>query len=158
MWATRVALEAASQLHAAGFPVLWHTAPDSGSADFLPADDAPSTALTAECADFLHGGGQTDGLPARLANLAGGSGILLVLDGVDTGLLDGHRLNRLLRDVPGARLLLTAEEPWNVPANASPALPAGRTRPSRRADSPATRFFLSRCGASARTSRRTNGR
>ncbi|MFE7759301.1 helix-turn-helix domain-containing protein [Streptomyces sp. NPDC057429] len=142
---TRVALEAASQLHAAGFPVLWHTAPDSGSADFLPADDAPSTALTAECADFLHGGGQTDGLPARLANLAGGSGILLVLDGVDTGLLDGHRLNRLLRDVPGARLLLTAEEPWNVPCERlfllspldAPAPPAG-------ADSPATRFFLSR--------------
>lgn len=141
---TRVALEAAARMHEAGFSVLWHTAPGPVP-DFLPADDGSFTALTADCADFLHGGGQADGLPARLADLAGSGGVLLVLDGVETRLLDGHRLNRLLRDVPGIRLLVTAEEPWDVPCERlfllspldAPAPPAG-------SDSPATRFFLSR--------------
>jgi hypothetical protein len=141
---TRVALEAAARLHEAGCPVLWHAAPDSAP-DFLSADDDSFTALTADCADFLHGGGQADGLPVRLADLAGGRGILLVLDGVDTGLLDGHRLNRLLRDVPGVRLLVTAEEPWNVPCERLFLLsPLDAPAPPVGADSPATRFFLSR--------------
>ncbi|WP_329613105.1 helix-turn-helix domain-containing protein [Streptomyces brevispora] len=141
---TRVALEAAARMHEAGFSVLWHTAPGPVP-DFLPADDDSVTALTADCADFLHGGGQDGELPARLADLAGGRGLLLVLDGVEPSLLDGHRLNRLLRDVPGIRLLVTAEEPWDVPCERlfllspldAPAPPAG-------SDSPATRFFLAR--------------
>ncbi|MET4926010.1 helix-turn-helix domain-containing protein [Streptomyces sp. PSRA5] len=147
---TRLALEAASRLHDAGFPVLWHTAPDS-TADFLPAGDDPFTALTADCADFLHGDGRPDGLPARLADLLAGQGALLVLDGVDTGPLDGHRLSRLFREFPGVRVLVTAEEPWNVPCERlfllspleAPAPPAGAGAPVGDA-SPATRFFLSR--------------
>lgn len=165
---TRLALEAAARLHDAGLSVLWHAAPDS-VADFLPAGDDPFTALTADCADFLHGDGdgdsdsdgraddrsrdhgRADGLPARLADLVAGRGALLVLDGVDTGLLDGHRLSRLLREFPGVRVLVTAEEPWNVPCERlfllspleAPAPPAGTDAPTG-AVSPATRFFLSR--------------
>ncbi|MDT0490190.1 AAA family ATPase [Streptomyces griseus] len=179
MGKTRVALEAAARLHEAGLSVLWHTAPGPVP-DFLPAEDDSFTALTGECAAYLHGGGQTGErstrtgelpqragelpaqngelspwtgeslartgeLPARLADLAGSRGILLVLDGVDTGLLDGHRLNRLLRDVPGLRVLVTAEEPWDVPCERLFLLsPLEAPAPPDGSDSPATRFFLSR--------------
>lgn len=156
---TRLALEAAARLHDAGLAVLWHAAPDS-VAEFLPAGDDPFTALTADCADFLrgegdrdgnaghHDHGRADGLPARLADLLAGQGALLVLDGVETGLLDGHRLSRLLREFPGVRVLVTAEEPWNVPCERLFLLsPLEAPAPSAQADahaSPATRFFLSR--------------
>ncbi|MFE2296252.1 AAA family ATPase [Streptomyces sp. NPDC059452] len=186
MGKTRVALEAAARLHEAGLSVLWHTAPGPVP-DFLPAEDDSFTALTGECADYLHGGGETGELPgrasefptrtdelppltgkfpvqprelpsltgespvrngelpARLADLAGGRGILLVLDGVETSLLDGHRLNRLLRDVPGLRVLVTAEEPWDVPCERLFLLsPLEAPAPPSGTDSPATRFFLSR--------------
>ncbi|EST38316.1 hypothetical protein N566_08130 [Streptomycetaceae bacterium MP113-05] len=141
---TRLALEVASRLYEGGFPVLWHAAPDA-VADVLPAGDDPFAALTADCADFLHGDGQANGLPPRLADLLDGRGVLLVLDGADTGLLDFRRLSRLLRGFPGLRVLVTAEKPWNVPCERLFLLsPLEAPAPSGGTEAPATRFFLSR--------------
>ncbi|MFF4173906.1 helix-turn-helix domain-containing protein [Streptomyces sp. NPDC001744] len=143
---TRLALEAAAGLHAAGFPVLWHTAPGA-VADCLPADDDPLGVPAAECAGFLRGDGPAESVPPALTGLLGDREALLVLDGADTGTLDFHRLGRLLRELPGLRLLVTSDTPWNVPGERlfllapleAPA-PSGGARP----DAPAIRFFLSR--------------
>ncbi|MFJ3499224.1 MULTISPECIES: helix-turn-helix domain-containing protein [unclassified Streptomyces] len=143
---TRLTLEAAARLHDAGLPVLWHTAPGA-VADCLPADDDPLAAPIADCAGFLHGDGPSDTVPAALTGLLGDRAALLVLDGADTGRLDFQRLSRLLRELPGLRLLVTADTPWNVPGERlfllapleAPA-PSGGARP----DAPATRFFLDR--------------
>ncbi|GGV19517.1 XRE family transcriptional regulator [Streptomyces litmocidini] len=143
---TRLALEAAARLHDAGFPVLWHTAPGA-VADCLPACDGRLAALTADCAAFLHGDGRADDLAPELSGALGDRAVLLVLDGVDTALLDFHRLSRLLRELPGLRLLVTADEPWNVPGERlfllSP-LEAPDPSDGIRPDAPAARFFLSR--------------
>ncbi|MFI1660241.1 helix-turn-helix domain-containing protein [Streptomyces sp. NPDC020472] len=143
---TRLALETAARLHDAGFPVLWHTAPGA-VADCLPACDGRLAALTADCAAFLHGEGRTDDLAPELAGALGDRAVLLVLDGVDTALLDFHRLSRLLRELPGLRLLVTADEPWDVPGERlfllSP-LEAPDPSDGVRPDAPAARFFLSR--------------
>ncbi|MEU4101440.1 helix-turn-helix domain-containing protein [Streptomyces tanashiensis] len=143
---TRLALEAAARLHDAGFPVLWHTAPGA-VADCLPACDEQPAALTADCVAFLHGHGRTDDLLPELTGALGDRAVLLVLDGVDTARLDFPRLSRLLRELPGLRLLVTADEPWNVPGERLFLLspleapdPSGGVRP----DAPAARFFLSR--------------
>ncbi|MFC9592349.1 helix-turn-helix domain-containing protein [Streptomyces sp. NPDC056944] len=143
---TRLALEAAARLHAAGFPVLWHTAPGAVS-DSLPACDDRSAALTADCAAFLHGEGEADDLAPALSGALGDRPVLLVLDGVDPAVLDFHRLTRLLRELPGLRLLVTADAPWNVPGERLFLLspleapdPSGGVRP----DAPAARFLLSR--------------
>ncbi|MFE0644896.1 helix-turn-helix domain-containing protein [Streptomyces sp. NPDC058877] len=165
---TRLALETAARLYDAGFPVLWHTSPGA-VADCLPAGEGPLTVLAADCAAFLHGTddqggrpdadgrgrGRTDAPPQGradpsvpdLAGALGDRGVLLVLDGVDPALLDFHRLSRLLRELPGLRLLLTADEPWNVPGERLFLLsPLEAPNPSEgvRPDAPAARFFLSR--------------
>ncbi|MEU1225704.1 helix-turn-helix domain-containing protein [Streptomyces sp. NPDC005828] len=143
---TRVALEAAARLYDAGLPVLWHTAPDA-VADCLPSCDGRPAALTADCAAFLHGDGHADDLLPELAGALGDRAALLVLDGVDTALLDFQRLSRLLRELPGLRLLVTADEPWNVPGERLFLLsPLEAPDPSEgvRPDAPASRFFLSR--------------
>ncbi|MER5203481.1 helix-turn-helix domain-containing protein [Streptomyces sp. NPDC002825] len=143
---TRLALEAAARLHDAGFPVLWHTAPGA-VADCLPACDDQYDALTADCAAYLHGDGRADDLAPELSGALGDRAVLLVLDGVDTALLDFHRLTRLLRELPGLRLLVTADEPWNVPGERlfllSP-LEAPDPSDGIRPDAPAARFLLSR--------------
>ncbi|MFC9394291.1 helix-turn-helix domain-containing protein [Streptomyces sp. NPDC057027] len=143
---TRVALEAAARLYDAGLPVLWHTAPGA-VADCLPSCDGRPAALTADCASFLHGDGHADDLLPELAGALGDRAALLVLDGVDTALLDFQRLSRLLRELPGLRLLVTADEPWNVPGERLFLLsPLEAPDPSEgiRPDAPAARFFLSR--------------
>ncbi|MFF0476883.1 helix-turn-helix domain-containing protein [Streptomyces sp. NPDC004284] len=143
---TRLALEAAARLHDTGFPVLWHTAPGA-VADCLPAPDDQLAALTADCAAFLHGDGRPEDLLPELTGALGDRAVLLVLDGADTARLDFHRLSRLLRELPGLRLLVTADEPWDVPGERlfllSP-LEAPDPSDGIRSDAPAARFFLSR--------------
>ncbi|MET9678166.1 AAA family ATPase, partial [Streptomyces sp. NPDC006482] len=87
--------------------------------------------------------------PVALAAALGDREALLVLDGVDTARLDFGRLTRLRRELPGLRLLLTADTPWNVPgerlfllAPLDAPLPVGPTAPG--ADAPAVRFLLAR--------------
>ncbi|MEU1279290.1 helix-turn-helix domain-containing protein [Streptomyces sp. NPDC005805] len=144
---TRLALEVAARLHETGLPVLWHTAPGA-VADCLPADDDPLAALTADCAAHLRGEGHPDDLPPALALALGDRGAFLVLDGAEPATLDAHRLTRLLRDVPGLRLLITADEPWNVPGERlfllSPLEAPDPARGGVRPDAPAVRLFLGR--------------
>ncbi|MEW2126564.1 helix-turn-helix domain-containing protein [Streptomyces sp. NPDC007259] len=149
---TRLALEAAARLYDTGLPVLWHYG-DGATADFLRADDDPLPRLADACAGFLRGGGEPGDLLPELAEAlaslngeaAEGGSAVLVLDGVDTAVLDFGRLSRLLRTFPGLRLLITGERPWNVPGERlfllspleAPAPAAGHS------DAPALRFFLS---------------
>ncbi|MEU3555129.1 XRE family transcriptional regulator [Streptomyces fragilis] len=141
---TRLVLEAAARLHDAGLAVLWHSAPGA-AVDFLPGGQGPFSALAADCAAFLRGEGRGDDLPGGPAWLPGDRGVVLVLDGADTGLLDFHRLGRLLRELPGVRLLVTADEPWNVPGERLFLLsPLDAPEPSAAgpAGTAASRFFL----------------
>ncbi|WLQ37209.1 helix-turn-helix domain-containing protein [Streptomyces castrisilvae] len=144
---TRLALEAAARLHEAGLPVLWHSG-DGAAAGCLRTEDDLLPRLADGCARFLRGDGDAgDPLPelADVLGAIGGQGSVLVLDGVDTGVLDFGRLSGLLRAFPGLRLLLTGERPWNVPGERlfllspleAPAPAAGHT------DAAAVRFFLS---------------
>ncbi|MFE2562148.1 helix-turn-helix domain-containing protein [Streptomyces sp. NPDC059352] len=89
--------------------------------------------------------------PVALAAALGDREALLVLDGVDTARFDFGRLTRLRRELPGLRLLLTADTPWNVPgerlfllAPLDAPLPAGPAVPGAGADAPAVRFLLAR--------------
>ncbi|MEV7280935.1 AAA family ATPase [Streptomyces sp. NPDC093111] len=89
--------------------------------------------------------------PLALAAALGDREALLVLDGVDTAGLDFSRLTRLRRELPGLRLLLTADTPWDVPgerlfllAPLDAPLPAGPAAPGTGADAPAVRFLLAR--------------
>ncbi|WP_017240611.1 helix-turn-helix domain-containing protein [Streptomyces sp. SS] len=177
---TRLALEAAARLYESGFPVLWHTAPDAVT-DCLPAaDEDPLADLVADCAAYLQGAGAAPTAPAHgrrpgggaapapaLTALAGSASdelppvalaaalgdreALLVLDGVDTARLDFARLTRLRRELPGLRLLLTADTPWNVPgerlfllAPLDAPLPANPAASGAGADAPAVRFLFAR--------------
>lgn len=167
---TRLALETAARLHDAGFPVLWHTAPGAVT-DSLPPDDDPLLALTTACAAHLqgpeprthpgtstaHGTGTgasygtpapaDEQPPAALLAALGDRDALLVLDGAAPARLDFPRLTRLLRELPGLRVLLTADTPWNVPGERLFLLaPLDAPRPDApaRADAPAVRFLLGR--------------
>jgi transcriptional regulator with XRE-family HTH domain len=162
---TRLALETAARLHDAGFPVLWHTAPGAVT-DSLPPDDDPLLALTTACAAHLQGPGsrQHPGAhgtgagadapvsadeqpPAALLAALGDRDALLVLDGAAPARLDFPRLTRLLRELPGLRVLLTADTPWDVPGERLFLLaPLDAPRPDdpARADAPAVRFLLGR--------------
>ncbi|MGO4630895.1 AAA family ATPase [Streptomyces sp. 2RAF24] len=89
--------------------------------------------------------------PLALAAALGDREALLVLDGVDTARLDFSRLARLRRELPGLRLLLTADTPWDVPgerlfllAPLEAPLPAGPAAPGTGVDAPAVRFLLAR--------------
>ncbi|WP_282697744.1 helix-turn-helix domain-containing protein [Streptomyces sp. CC208A] len=85
--------------------------------------------------------------PAELLATVGDRDVLLVLDGVDTPRLDFQRLGRLLRELPGLRLLVTADTPWNVPGERLFLLaPLDTPHPggTPAAEASAVRFLLSR--------------
>ncbi len=171
---TRLALETAARLHDAGLPVLWHTAPGAAS-DCLPHDgdplaatcaahlrlpDRPAAPPHAPDSGTRHpygpdaaagtpdrSGGPDAQPPAELLAALGDRDALLVLDGADCARLDSVRLSRLLRELPGLRVLVTADTPWDVPGERLFLLaPLDAPRPDGPppADAPAVRFLLGR--------------
>lgn len=134
---TRLALAVAERLHGAGLPVLWHAFPGA-AADHLGCPEGEPAALVAAAVAELHApapapgydgtGGRTDGdcgggahggsltgAVDCLAELLGDQAGLLVLDGAPAGTLRFDRLTGLLRACPGLRLLVTSDQPWEVP-------------------------------------------
>ncbi|MFD3680893.1 helix-turn-helix domain-containing protein [Streptomyces sp. NPDC058613] len=91
-----------------------------------PCGDGGTSPLDGGRADSI-GGGTTDRSPVAgavdplaggvdsLAELLGDQTALLVLDGAPTGPLRFDRLTGLLRACPGLRLLVTSDQPWEVP-------------------------------------------
>ncbi|MGW7431533.1 helix-turn-helix domain-containing protein [Streptomyces sp. NPDC054861] len=126
---TRVALAVASALHGSGMPVLWHAFPGAAR-EYVPTAPGPWTELTERWVSGLYGDepgrdprtGAAAGRPAEGPGLGGegpvmlGEGpVLLVLDGAPAGAPRFDRLTRLLHEVPGLRLLVTSDEPWQAP-------------------------------------------
>ncbi|MFD3694547.1 helix-turn-helix domain-containing protein [Streptomyces sp. NPDC058646] len=116
---TRLALEVAARLHATGTPVLWHAFPGA-AADYLGCAGGDAAALVAAAVAELCTGepgepGETPGAAGLLAELLGEQPALLVLDGAPAGPPRPDRLTGLLRACPGLRLLVTSEQPWEVP-------------------------------------------
>ncbi|MFE2247818.1 helix-turn-helix domain-containing protein [Streptomyces lavendulae] len=158
---TRVALEVAERLHAAGVPVLWHAFPGA-SADHLGCAEAESAArVAATVADLYgpppagaaYGGGGAgagafgEGAGGGLFELLGEQRVLLVLDGAPAVAPRFDRLTALLRACPGLRVLVTSERPWEVPGERifllSPLeVPAEGAAPDAAAVAPAVRLFL----------------
>lgn len=154
---TRLALAVAERLHAAGMPVLWHAFPGA-AADHLGCADGESAARVAAAVTELlapangerhpgSGPGAAAGSPdavGALAELLGDQAVLLVLDGAAAGAARCDRLTGLLRACPGLRLLVTSDQPWEVPGErifllAPLEVPAaGAVDPS----APAVRVFL----------------
>ncbi|GLV86884.1 XRE family transcriptional regulator [Streptomyces lavendulae subsp. lavendulae] len=158
---TRVALEVAERLHAAGVPVLWHAFPGA-SADHLGCAEPESAArVAATVADLYgpppagaaYGGGGAgagafgEGAGGGLFELLGDQRVLLVLDGAPAVAPRFDRLTALLRACPGLRVLVTSERPWEVPGERifllSPLeVPAEGAAPDAAAAAPAVRLFL----------------
>ncbi|MEU2831272.1 helix-turn-helix domain-containing protein [Streptomyces lavendulae] len=158
---TRVALEVAERLHAAGVPVLWHAFPGA-SADHLGCAEPESAARVAATvadlygpppADAAYGGGGAgagafgEAAGGGLFELLGEQRVLLVLDGAPAVAPRFDRLTALLRACPGLRVLVTSERPWEVPGERifllSPLeVPAEGAAPDAAALAPAVRVFL----------------
>ncbi|MGO4463599.1 helix-turn-helix domain-containing protein [Streptomyces sp. M-16] len=166
---TRVALEVAERLHAAGVPVLWHAFPGA-SADYLGCGEPePAARVAATVADLYgsppadpayDGAGAADatatgtgtgafgeGPGGGLFELLGEQRVLLVLDGAPAAAPRFDRLTALLRACPGLRVLVTSEQPWEVPGERifllSPLeVPAEGAAPDAAAAAPAVRVFL----------------
>ncbi|GGZ45645.1 helix-turn-helix domain-containing protein [Streptomyces subrutilus] len=114
---TRLALAVAERLHAAGMPVLWYTSPGA-TADHLGCAEGELTARTAAAVAQVQGpaaAGADGGAVDALAELLGEQSALLVLDGAPAGPVRFDRLTGLLRACPGLRLLVTSDQPWEVP-------------------------------------------
>ncbi|MEV7729405.1 AAA family ATPase [Streptomyces sp. NPDC087917] len=130
---TRLALEVAERLHGAGTPVLWHAFPGA-TADYLSYGDAVLADRVARAAAELWGADPTEVGPAgaeggsaaaagtgagtalgSLVDLLGEQPVLLVLDGAPAVPPRFDRLTALLRSCPGLRLLVTSDQPWEVP-------------------------------------------
>ncbi|MFF4323667.1 helix-turn-helix domain-containing protein [Streptomyces sp. NPDC001568] len=130
---TRVALEVAERVHGAGMPVLWYGFPGA-SADYLAHGegdmaDRMAGAVAELCGMPATGGGFAVGPDgpvlagvgaagfgvAALAELVGEQKVLLVLDGAPATPARYDGLTGLLRACPGLRLLITSEQPWEVP-------------------------------------------
>ncbi|MFD3871746.1 helix-turn-helix domain-containing protein [Streptomyces sp. NPDC058623] len=134
---TRLALEVAERVHGAGMPVLWYGFPGA-SADYLAHGDGELSDRVAGAVAELCGPPARDGLAvgpdgsllpevgaagfgvagfgvAALAELVGEQRVLLVLDGAPVTPARCDGLTGLLRACPGLRLLITSEQPWEVP-------------------------------------------
>ncbi|MFD6891550.1 AAA family ATPase [Streptomyces sp. NPDC059957] len=123
---TRLALAVAERLHAAGMPVLWHAFPGAAADHLGCAEGEPAARVAAAVAElFAPGNGErhpdaadsVDAVDAvdSLAELLGDQTVLLVLDGAAAGAARCDRLTGLLRVCPGLRLLVTSDQPWEVP-------------------------------------------
>ncbi|MCX4696216.1 helix-turn-helix domain-containing protein [Streptomyces sp. NBC_01408] len=117
---TRLALEVAARLHATGLPVLWHAFPGATADHLGCAGGEPAARVAAAvaelCAVAAGRPGEVPGTAAdRLAELLADQPALLVLDGAPAGPPRFDRLTGLLRACPGLRLLVTSDQPWEVP-------------------------------------------
>ncbi|WP_412076314.1 helix-turn-helix domain-containing protein [Streptomyces xanthophaeus] len=117
---TRLALEVAARLHATGLPVLWHAFPGVAADHLGCAGGEPAARVAAAVAElWAVAPGRPDEVPGaaagRLAELLGDQPALLVLDGAPAGAPRSDRLTGLLRACPGLRLLVTSDQPWDVP-------------------------------------------
>ncbi|MFF3215471.1 helix-turn-helix domain-containing protein [Streptomyces sp. NPDC002886] len=156
---TRLALAVAERLHAAGMPVLWHAFPGA-AADHLGCADGELAVRVAAAVDELlapvnrapHPGPGTADVAApgspgavdSLAELLGEQNVLLVLDGARAGAARCDRLMGLLRACPGLRLLVTSDQPWEVPGERIFLLAPLEVPAAGAADTsaPAVRMFL----------------
>ncbi|AZK92917.1 helix-turn-helix domain-containing protein [Streptomyces tsukubensis] len=114
---TRVALAAAAALHGSGMPVLWH-AFEGAAHDYVPTAGGPWRELTERLVSGLYASGLPHREPAggeSASALLGEGPVLLVLDGAPARAPGADRLTRLLHEVPGLRLLVTSDEPWQAP-------------------------------------------
>ncbi|MEV4949399.1 helix-turn-helix domain-containing protein [Streptomyces sp. NPDC053755] len=111
---TRVALAVARSLHGSGMPVLWHAFPGAAR-EYLPTAAGPWTDLTERLVAGLYGSGSDASGPEPAGGLLGEGPVLLVLDGAPAGAPRFDRLTRLQHEVPGLRLLVTSDEPWQAP-------------------------------------------
>ncbi|MFI5761707.1 AAA family ATPase [Streptomyces sp. NPDC051563] len=157
---TRLALAVAERLHAAGTPVLWHAFPGA-EADHLGCPDGePAARVAAAVAELLApttvpatAAATAPAAPAAagspsavdaLAELLGDQPVLLVLDGAAAGGARCDRLTVLLRACPGLRLLVTSDQPWEVPGERIFLLAPLEVPAAGAADAtaPAVRLFL----------------
>ncbi|MEF9887141.1 helix-turn-helix domain-containing protein [Streptomyces sp. P9-A4] len=157
---TRVALEVANRLYAAGLPVLWYAFPGAPR-DYLEAAGAGrADRLVRAAVEHLFGApdgtdrGEAEGPAGQgesLSELVGDRAVLLVLDGAPERAPRFDRLTGLMRECPGLRLLVTSEQPWQVPGERPfllgplevPAAPSPRSpEPSGAITSPSVRLFL----------------
>ncbi|QDY75590.1 helix-turn-helix domain-containing protein [Streptomyces qinzhouensis] len=148
---TRVALAAAAAVHGSGMPVLWHAFPGAAR-EYVPTAPGPWSELTDRLVAGLYESGLSRREPAggeSASALLGEGPVLLVLDGAPARAPRADRLTRLLHEVPGLRLLVTSDEPWQAPGERLFLLcplpvPAGSARDTADGDEsePAVRMFL----------------
>ncbi|WP_432828487.1 helix-turn-helix domain-containing protein [Dactylosporangium sp. CA-092794] len=109
---TRLVLEVATRLHAAGMAVLWHAMPGA-VADHRHQPAEPIAEVVRTAVEDLFDI-RDDGL-AGLVDVVGESAALLVVDGADGYVPRPERLDLLLRDCPGLRIVVTSDRPWGLP-------------------------------------------
>ncbi|MFD3936509.1 helix-turn-helix domain-containing protein [Streptomyces sp. NPDC058611] len=111
-------------LVAAAVAELHAPAPAPGGEAGAPAPDpayegssSGSTRTDSDCGGggSSANGGVLTGAVDSLAELLGDQAALLVIDGATGGPLRFDRLTGLLRACPGLRLLVTSDQPWEVP-------------------------------------------
>jgi transcriptional regulator with XRE-family HTH domain len=138
---TRLAAAVAADLHGAGTPVLWVSAPHADGALTQPVRDIRLAALVTTAAAALFGAGTT-----ALAELIGDRDTLLVVDDVTSASLHADALLGLLGDCPHLRVLVTADGPCGLPGERPfllAPLPVPTTvEPQVLAGEPAVRLFV----------------
>ncbi|MFE3251654.1 helix-turn-helix domain-containing protein [Streptomyces sp. NPDC059209] len=160
---TRLALEVAARLHSgSGFPVLWAAFAGPPVAYRTPSGPEGLAALVTGCAEALFGrpgerapaagAGEGTGRHAdvtALAELVADRPALLVVDGAVTDRPDTDGIDRLLRDCPELRILVTSEGPYGIAGERTFLLgpleaPDGTREytPDSLGRIPAVRFFL----------------
>lgn len=110
---TRLVLEAVTQLHAKhDIPVLWHAMPGAVADLDRHADEATDAVVRTAVEDLFD---VRDGGIGGLVDLVGEAPALLVADGADGYRPHPERLDLLLRECPGLRLVVTGDRPWGLP-------------------------------------------
>lgn len=140
---TRLAAAVAADLHRAGTPVLWVTAPHADGPLAQPMRDARLADVVGSVAAALFD--PAAGTPA-LAELVGDRDTLLVVDGVGATGLHPDALLGMLGDCPRLRVLVTADGPCGLPGERpfllTPLPVPTAVEPRALAEEPAVRLFV----------------
>ncbi|HEY7592085.1 MAG TPA: helix-turn-helix domain-containing protein [Actinophytocola sp.] len=138
---TRLAVAVAADLHSAGTPVLWVSAPHAYGALTQPVRDIRLAALLTTAVAALFGAGTT-----ALAGLIGERDTLLVVDDVNAANLHVDALLGLLGDCPRLRVLVTADGQCGLPGERpfllAPLPVPATVEPRLLAEEPAVRLFV----------------